>query len=275
MSYHHTRHWLLVGALTLAAACGDERSGALDSQGGSGSSSSGGDGRTTGGSSSSGTGGVSATTTEDAGSNSDSATMASTQAASDPTDGGDTTADPSGTASQVSTGEASTGDEMSSTSMPALPEECNNLPIPGQDPCYRLCKQNFWTLDADFDAGVLKHVDHSAPNSDQLQLSPGLLAGEWSIVRDGLDVGAVWTRVRHNHEPEGAVPAGTSIVVEVRAADIEAELAQQPWILAVDGALPELTLGRFIELRARLLITDPQSETSPVLSDICVIKTGD
>jgi len=144
-----------------------------------------------------------------------------------------------------------------------------------KDPCNRLCRKNLWTLDEDFDKGVLMGVDHDAPNDDQLQLSGGLLAGEWSVVRDGLVPGATWLKVRHNHEPEGAVPPGTSIVVEVRTADTKAELAARPWVLAVDGALPELTLGRFIELRARLRITDPQVIESPVLSDICVLKQGD
>jgi hypothetical protein len=49
----------------------------------------------------------------------------------------------------------------------------------------------------------------------------------------------------------------------------------QPWILVVDGALPDFAYGRFIEVRARLLVTDPFVDESPVLSDVCVLKDGE
>ena len=40
-------------------------------------------------------------------------------------------------------------------------------------------------------------------------------------------------------------------------------------------ALPDFAYGRFIEVRARLLITDPFVNESPVLSDVCVLKDGE
>ena len=99
--------------------------------------------------------------------------------------------------------------------------------------------------------------------------------GEWSVIHDGGEANAKWAKVPYNTEPEAKVPASTSITVEVRAADTKAELVNQPWILVVDGALPDFAHGRFIEVRARLLITDPFVMESPVLSDICVLKDGE
>jgi hypothetical protein len=99
--------------------------------------------------------------------------------------------------------------------------------------------------------------------------------GEWSVVHDGGEANAKWAKVPYNTEPEAKIPASTSITVEVRAADTKAELVDQPWILVVDGALPNFAYGRFIEVRARLLITDPFVDESPVLSDVCVLKDGE
>lgn len=99
--------------------------------------------------------------------------------------------------------------------------------------------------------------------------------GEWTVIHDGLVDGAKWAKVPYNTEPAAKIPAGTSITVEVRAADTKAQLGDQPWILVVDGALPDFAYGRFIEIRARLLITDPLVNESPVLSDVCVLKDGE
>ncbi len=99
--------------------------------------------------------------------------------------------------------------------------------------------------------------------------------GEWSVVHDGLDADTEWVSVPHNTEPAGAIPAGTSITVAARAADTKAALPARPWIPMLDGALAEPVHGRFIEIRARLLITDPQVSQSPVLSDVCVLKAGE
>lgn len=99
--------------------------------------------------------------------------------------------------------------------------------------------------------------------------------GEWSVIHDGGVANAAWAKVPYNTEPEGKVPAETSLTVEVRAADIKAELVDMPWILVVDGQIPGLAHGRYIEVRARLLITDPFVVESPVLSDVCVLKDGE
>lgn len=262
--------WAVAGTLALLGACGDPPA-TSDSRGGS--STDGTDatnGRPTEGSTSTSGASDSASTTADAGSISDSlsgsTTMATTQGGSDPTASGGSTDD-------ASTGDASTTGDMSTTGTSNSMEECME-----KNPCNRGCNKNIWTLDADFDAGVLQNVDHDGPNNDQLQITTkNGLAGEWSIVRDGLEAGATWISVPHNTEPEGNVPMDTSITVEVRAADIKAELVNRPWVLAIDGALPDLTIGRFIEVRARLAINipDPKVLTSPVLSDLCVLKVGD
>ena len=99
--------------------------------------------------------------------------------------------------------------------------------------------------------------------------------GEWSVIHDGAEVGATWAKVPHNTEPEGKIPADTSLTVEVRAADSEAALADQPWTPVVDQQISGLVQGRFIEVRVSLLITDPFVDESPVLSDVCVLKDGE
>jgi hypothetical protein len=99
--------------------------------------------------------------------------------------------------------------------------------------------------------------------------------GEWSVVHDGLDADTEWVKVPYNTDPAGAIPPGTSITVAARAADTKAALAARPWTPMLDGALAEPVHGRFIEIRARLLITDPQVTESPVLSDVCVLKAGE
>lgn len=99
--------------------------------------------------------------------------------------------------------------------------------------------------------------------------------GEWTVVHDGLVPGATWAKVPYNTEPEGKVPAGTTLSVQARAADAKADLADQPWALVVDGALPGGVVGRFIEVRVQMSIDNPDGAESPVLSDLCVLKAGE
>lgn len=96
--------------------------------------------------------------------------------------------------------------------------------------------------------------------------------GEWTVLHDGVAPGSQWSEVVYNTEPEASVPPGTSITFQLRAADTEAGLAKAKWIAVAGGVPGEAVTGRFVQLRARLLITDIELETSPVLSDVCVVK---
>jgi hypothetical protein len=89
--------------------------------------------------------------------------------------------------------------------------------------------------------------------------------GTWSVVQDGGVAGQTWGRITWNTEPQGSVPAGTSITVEARASDTEAGLAGESFVPVGNGALFSLT-GRYIEARATLRASP--SGTSPVLSDL-------
>lgn len=98
--------------------------------------------------------------------------------------------------------------------------------------------------------------------------------GEWTVVHDGVDAGSMWSEILWNQEVAGKVPAGTSITLDVRAADAEDGLVLQPWS-AVEGAMIKGGVkGRFIELRARLAIVDEMVAESPVLSDVCFVRAG-
>ena len=89
--------------------------------------------------------------------------------------------------------------------------------------------------------------------------------GFWAVVQDSGVPGFEWARITWNTEPEGSEPAGTSIVVEARAADTEAGLGGEPFQLVLNDGIFSL-FGRFIEVRATLKATS--GGTSPVLSDI-------
>jgi len=98
--------------------------------------------------------------------------------------------------------------------------------------------------------------------------------GEWTVAHDGGADDMVWAEVLFNLEPEGKVPPGTSLTFQLRAANTKADLEATPWVL-VEGNTPAMpVVGRYYELRARLLITDQDSDESPVLSDVCVRNEG-
>lgn len=92
--------------------------------------------------------------------------------------------------------------------------------------------------------------------------------GRWTVTTDGGAAGTVWDQISWNSEPEGNVPAGTSIGVEARAADSVAGLGGQTYVSVANGADPGLT-GQFLQVRATLT---PETGTgvSPVLSDLTV-----
>lgn len=93
--------------------------------------------------------------------------------------------------------------------------------------------------------------------------------GRWTIVQDSGTAGNEWDRITWNTESQGATPDGTSIVVEARVADVEADLGGQSFAPITNGAALSLT-GRFIEVRATLQSSD--GAITPVLSDISVLS---
>jgi choice-of-anchor A domain-containing protein len=98
-----------------------------------------------------------------------------------------------------------------------------------------------------------------------------LRQGDWTIVKDSGHADAVWTKVSWNREPQGSVPAGTTITTEVRAANTLAGLAGTPWVPAVNGAPLTGITGRYSEVRSTLRINS--GDISPVLSDVSIAFT--
>lgn len=89
---------------------------------------------------------------------------------------------------------------------------------------------------------------------------------------DGGAAGTEWDKVSWNTEPEGSVPGDASITVEVRSADVEADLGLQPYMPVVNGAAGLGKLGQFLQVRATL---EPATDgTSPILSDLVVSSAG-
>ncbi|SMC88308.1 NHL repeat-containing protein [Kibdelosporangium aridum] len=95
--------------------------------------------------------------------------------------------------------------------------------------------------------------------------------GTWSVVQDGGVANQTWGKVTWNTEPQGSVPPGTSITVEARTANTEADLASQPFAAVANGTQFTMT-GRYIEVRATLRASP--NGTSPILSDLR-IRTSD
>jgi hypothetical protein len=96
--------------------------------------------------------------------------------------------------------------------------------------------------------------------------------GEWTVVHDGGADDITWSEVLSNLEPQGKIPAGTSLTFQLRAANLQADLEATPWV-AIEGTTPAQPVsGRFYELRARLLISAQDVDESPVLSDVCVTR---
>jgi streptogramin lyase len=92
--------------------------------------------------------------------------------------------------------------------------------------------------------------------------------GSWTVVQDAGTAGTSWGSVSWNDEPEGLVPNGASLTVEVRVANSVAGLGGQPF-RAIDKceALDDLA-GRF--LQARVTMRPNGAGDSPVLSDVTI-----
>lgn len=89
--------------------------------------------------------------------------------------------------------------------------------------------------------------------------------GTWQVIQDSGVDGAGWGVVSWNLEDAGAVPAGTGLVVEARAAETEAALGAARFVVVENGLAFDLT-GRYLQVRATLKAS--ASDATPVLSDL-------
>ncbi|MGP6085804.1 hypothetical protein [Antarctobacter jejuensis] len=91
--------------------------------------------------------------------------------------------------------------------------------------------------------------------------------GTWLSLLDSGLAGTEWDKIFWNQEAEGTIPTGTGIVVEVRTADILANLAGAAWTSF--SQVDDLNLfGRYAQVRATLTRTGPVGSPTPVLSDL-------
>ncbi len=166
---------MVIGFITLAGACGDAAGPTSASQGGSSSDSTGATGGATDTTVGATMGGESDSVT--AGSNSESQTMGTTPTSTDPTtDGtntgttGKVTVTDTGTDTGTSNGTESTaGTDTGTDGTAGTTAETSGGSTGGMlGPCG---DNKQWTLDADFDTGVLSNVNHDPPNGDQLQIT--------------------------------------------------------------------------------------------------------
>ena len=167
MRIENLKQCMMIGIITLSGACGDSTSPDSASQGGSSSD---GTGASTGPTeaTSATTSGVSDSDSVTAGSISESQTMGTTPTSTDPTSetGTSTTGPITATDTDVGTDTTAQPDTDTTAGTTAGTSEGTTGVMVG--PCGD-GKQ--WTLDADFDEGVLSNVNHDAPNGDQLQIT--------------------------------------------------------------------------------------------------------
>lgn len=163
------KRWVMAGMVTIAGACGDSTS-ATVSQSGSGSDSTGATGSPTEATVTDSTtkGSDSDSVTE--GSNSESQTMGTTSSPTEPTTdaatGTSTTAPGTdSTPPQTDTGTTEPVVETTAGTTGGTTEGTTGEPL---GPCG---KDPVWTLDGEFDKGILNNVNHDAPNGDQLQIT--------------------------------------------------------------------------------------------------------
>jgi streptogramin lyase len=97
--------------------------------------------------------------------------------------------------------------------------------------------------------------------------APYAYTGSWDGTFDGQIAGLSWSTVYWNTEPQGAVPAGTSLVVSARAADDLTALSLAAYTPATNDAALTGISGRYVQVQAEL--TGP-GWVSPALSDITV-----
>jgi hypothetical protein len=89
--------------------------------------------------------------------------------------------------------------------------------------------------------------------------------GRWTVVQTAGIASDAWF-VKWNTEPQGSVPAGTSLVVDARAAASQGALNALPFTRMSNGT-GACVVGNFVEVRATLTST---TSATPVLSDATV-----
>lgn len=92
--------------------------------------------------------------------------------------------------------------------------------------------------------------------------------GIWTVTTNSGIAGSEWNIISWNNEPEGAVPAGASITVEARSADVEADLGLLAYVPVSNNVAGLGLTGQFIEIRTTLRPND--QDVSPILSDLQV-----
>jgi len=168
MRIENLKQCMMAGIITLAGACGDSTATESATDGGSGSGSTGATNETTEATSAT-TSGVSDSDSVTAGSNSESQTMGTTPTSTEPTtDATDTATTGKVTATEADTDTSTTAGSDTDTTAGTAGDSSSGTTGAMLGPCGD-GKQ--WTLDADFDAGVLSNVNHDPPNGDQLQIT--------------------------------------------------------------------------------------------------------
>jgi YVTN family beta-propeller protein len=90
-------------------------------------------------------------------------------------------------------------------------------------------------------------------------------SGNWVVVHDSTEPGTDWGTISWT----SSEPAGTSVVVEARAADTEGGLGGETFVAVSNGAALSGMSGQYIEIRA-ILSRDVDVEESPILYDLTV-----
>ena len=98
--------------------------------------------------------------------------------------------------------------------------------------------------------------------------APYTYVGTFDAVYDGGAPNIPWSKVVWNTEAQGAVPAETSLVVGVRAANSVAGLATASYVVATSGAALANVTGEFVEVTTDL---KGPGFVTPVLSDLTVV----
>ncbi|MEI8258583.1 MAG: hypothetical protein WCJ30_23165, partial [Deltaproteobacteria bacterium] len=97
--------------------------------------------------------------------------------------------------------------------------------------------------------------------------APYTYVGDREGAVDGGVPAVPWSKLKWNGEPQGAVPAETTLVVSVRAADSLAAIGQASYALATNGAALAGIKGQYVQVRADL--KGPGFATA-VLADVSV-----
>ncbi|MEO7329694.1 MAG: hypothetical protein ABI193_14030 [Minicystis sp.] len=98
--------------------------------------------------------------------------------------------------------------------------------------------------------------------------APYTYVGSWDGTYDGQVPNLAWSKVSWNAEPQGAVPAQTTLVVSARAANSLAALGTAGFTPVANGAAIPGVVGRYVQVRTDL---KGPGFLTPVLSDITVV----